>query len=269
MPLPKALTGFSNWSLKTDHYPLSTMKVLITRPRAQADDFAEKLQGAGFEPVYFPVIEIQPIKNNIALERALEKLNIYEWVVFTSVNAVETVLNLYVPSVFSVVKIAAIGPKTADALRKRGVEPDFIPNEYIGEAILSGLGDVKGKWILLPRAEIAREELPKAISKASGIAHEIIVYRTLPAEIDLNGLNVLKSGVDIITFTSASTAENFFAICTQNGLDPLNLPNNPIFACIGPITGQAAREAGIQNIVVAKEYTTDGLLEAITKLEIP
>jgi uroporphyrinogen-III synthase len=241
------------------------MKVLITRPRIQADDFAEKLRSAGFEPIFFPVIEIRPVENNLALERALEKLNCYEWVVFTSVNAVETVLNLSVPSVFSVVKIAAIGPKTAEVLRKRGVEPNFIPNEYIGEAILSGLGDVKGKWILLPRAEIAREELPQAISKAGGIAHEIIVYRTLPAEIDLNGLNALKSGVDIITFTSASTVENFVAICTQNRLDPLNLPNNPLFACIGPITKQSAREAGIQNIVVAKEYTTEGLVEVIKK----
>lgn len=243
------------------------MKVLITRPRAQANDFAEKLRNAGFEPVYFPVIEIQPIKNNIALERALEKLNCYDWVVFTSANAVEAVLNHSVPSVFSVVKIAAIGPKTAEALRKRGVEPDFIPSEYIGEAILSGLGDVKGKWILLPRAEIAREELPQAISKAGGIAHEIIVYRTMPAEIDADGLNALKSGVDIVTFTSASTVENFFTICTQNGLDPLNLPNNPLFACIGPITEQAAREVGLENIVVAKEYTTDGLIHTITNLE--
>lgn len=243
------------------------MKVLITRPRAQADDFAEKLQGIGFEPVYFPVIEICPIENNTALATALEHIQKYDWIVFTSANAVEAVLNLSVPSVFSVVKIAAIGPKTADALLKHNIEPDFIPDEYVGEAIMFGLGGVKNKWILLPRAEIARQELPEAISKAGGIAHEIIVYRTLPAEIDLNGLNALKSGVDIITFTSASTVENFFTICTQNGLDPLNLPNNPLFACIGPITEQAAREAGIQNIVVAKEYTTDGLLETITRLE--
>lgn len=248
------------------------MKVLITRPRAQAEDFAEKLRVAGFEPIFFPVIEIQPIKNNIALERALEKLNSYEWVVFTSVNAVDVVFDEY--SIFFLkesagVKFAAIGPKTAEALRKYSIKPDFVPKEYVAEAILPGLGDLQGKWVLFPRAEIARQVLPEAIANAGGIAHEIVVYQTLPAQIDGEGLSTLKSGVDIITFTSASTAENFFAICTQNGLDPLNLPNNPIFACIGPITEQAAREAGIQNIVVAKEYTTDGLLEAITKLEIP
>ncbi|MFZ5858003.1 MAG: uroporphyrinogen-III synthase [Chloroflexota bacterium] len=247
------------------------MKILITRPRAQGDDFAEKLRSAGFEPIFFPVIEIQPIKNNVALERACEKLNCYEWLVFTSVNAVEVVFS-HAPTLHSLgdgqgVRVAAIGPKTAEALRKHGVEPHFIPDVYVGEAILSGLGDVKDKWILLPRAEIARGELPEAISKAGGIVHEIIVYRTLPAEIDLNGLNALKSGVDIITFTSASTVENFVAIAKQNGLDPLNLPNNPLFACIGPVTEQAARNAGFQNIVVAKDYTTEGLIEVIAKLE--
>lgn len=248
------------------------MKVLITRPRAQADDFAEKLRSAGFEPIFFPVIEIQPIENNTALATALEKLNCYEWVVFTSVNAVDIVFDEY--SVFLLkentgVKFAAIGPKTAEALRKYSIEPDFVPEEYVAEAILPGLGDLQGKWVLLPRAEIARQMLPEAIANAGGIAHEIIVYQTLPAQVDEDGLSALKSSVDVITFTSASTVENFVAVTRQHNLDPLNLPNNPLVACIGPITEQAAREAGIQNIVVAKEYTTDGLLEVITKLEIP
>ncbi|MEK6750827.1 MAG: uroporphyrinogen-III synthase [Chloroflexota bacterium] len=246
------------------------MKVLITRPRTKADEFAEKLRSAGFEPIFFPVIEIQRIGNNVALERALEKLNCYEWVVFTSVNAVDIVFDEY--SVFLLkentgVKFAAIGPKTAEALRKYSIEPDFVPEEYVAEAILPGLGDLQGKWVLLPRAEIARQMLPEAIANAGGIAHEIIVYQTLPAQVDEDGLSALKSGVDVITFTSASTVENFVAVTRQHNLDPLNLPNNPLVACIGPITEQAAKEAGFQNLVVAKEYTTDGLIEAITNME--
>ena len=78
------------------------------------------------------------------------------------------------------------------------------------------------------------------------------------------GLAALKSGVDVITFTSPSTVQNFVAIARQNGLDPLNLPNNPLFACIGPITEQAAREEGLSNLVVAKEYTTEGLIQVIS-----
>ncbi len=254
------------------------MKVLITRPRAQSETFGEALKTAGFEPIYFPVIEIQPIENNLALERALEKLNCYEWMVFTSVNAVEVVFDVIArsgatrqsPSPFGRgqgegIKVAAIGPKTTEALRARGVTPDFVPEEYVAEAILPGLGDLHGKWVLLPRAEIARKSLPEAIVKAGGTAHEIVVYQTLPAVVDMEGLDALKSGVDIITFTSASTVENFVAITRQHKLDPLNLPNNPLFACIGPITEQAAREEGLTNLVVAKEYTTKGLMEVISE----
>lgn len=254
------------------------MKVLITRPRAQADDFADKLRAAGFEPILFPVIEIRPVKDNAALVRTIEHLENYAWVIFTSVNAVAVVVEGFttentekrnsVNSVFSGVKIAAIGPKTAEALRKHGVEPDFIPEEYIAEAVLPGLGDVTGKWILLPRAEIARADLPEAIARAGGIPHEIIVYRTLPATVDPQGLNALKAGVDAIAFTSASTVENFVALCRQHKLDPLNLPNRPLIACIGPITAQAAREAGFENVVAAKEYTTDGLVSLLVASQI-
>jgi uroporphyrinogen III methyltransferase/synthase len=109
--------------------------------------------------------------------------------------------------------------------------------------------------------------LPEGIVDAGGIAHEIAVYKTLPTDPDPEGIAVLKSGVDVVTLTSPSTVQNFVAICKQNGLDPLNLPNNPLFACIGPITEQAAKEEGLVELVVAKEYTTEGLLEVITNLE--
>ncbi len=264
------------------------MKVLITRPRMQADEFADKLRSAGFEPVYFPVIEIYPIEENVAFERALSKLDCYEWVVFTSINAVEVVFDAIArrassPMKRSLVetprllfsacsdtgpKVAAIGPKTAEALRKHNIEPDFVPEEYIAEAILPGLGNLRGKWVLLPRAEIARKALPEGIVNAGGVAHEIAVYKTLPAEPDPVGLAALRSGVDVVTLTSPSTVQNFIAIARQNGLDPLHLPNSPVFACIGPITEQTAKDEGLPNLLVAKEYTTEGLLEAIRKLEV-
>lgn len=240
-------------------------RILITRPRAQADGFAANLRAAGFEPVYFPVIEIQPIENNIALERALEKLDCYDWLVFTSVNAVEVVL----PQVRngSMPQVAAIGPKTAEALKARGITPDFVPAEYVAESILSGLGDLRGRWVLLPRAEIARKALPEAIFEAGGIPHEISVYKTLPAEPNSEGLAALQSGMDIVTLTSPSTVHNFIAIARQHGLDPLALPGDPLFACIGPITEQAAREEGLVHLATAKEYTTEGLIEVISNLE--
>ncbi|NOT04163.1 MAG: uroporphyrinogen-III synthase [Anaerolineales bacterium] len=243
------------------------MKIIITRPRAQAESFGEALQSAGYEPIYFPVIEIRPTECNAELDLALKNLAKYDWVVFTSVNAVDVFFEKGRPQESPLPCIAAIGPKTADALRKHNIEPDFIPAEYVAEAILPGLGGLNNKWVLLPRAEIARKVLPEAIVKAGGIAHEIVVYQTLPAEVDMDGLNALKSGVDVITFTSASTVQNFVALVRQNKLDPLSLPNNPLLACIGPITEQAARKEGLSNIVVAKEYTTEGLIQTINNLE--
>ena len=245
-------------------------KILITRARSQAEEFAEKLRAAGFEPVFFPVIEIREVENNTELENALQNIQKYDWVIFTSVNAVEVVSKHY-PSFLKRdglnVKFAAVGPKTAETLRRRNIEPDFVPDEYVGEAVFSGLGDLTNKWILLPRAEAARPELPDAIVKAGGVAHEIVVYRTLPAEIDMDGLNALKSGVDVVTFTSESTVDHFVALVRTNHIDPLGLPNNPLIACIGPVTEQAAREAGFKNIAVAKEYTTEGLIHVLNESE--
>lgn len=257
-------------------------RVLITRPRLQADGFAEKLRFAGFEPIFFPVIEIQPIENNVALQRAFEKLECYDWLVFTSVNAVDVVFDFVtsseatkqspvekkiLPPGNTSPKIAAIGPKTSEALQARGITPDFVPEEYVAESILPGLGDLHGKWVLLPRAEIARQTLPEAICEAGGIAHEIAVYKTLPVQPDASGLSALRSGVDVITLTSPSTVQNFIALARQDGLDPLHLPGNPLFACIGPITEKAANDEGLPNRVVAREYTTEGLIEALLRLE--
>jgi uroporphyrinogen III methyltransferase/synthase len=260
-------------------------RILITRARLQSEDFAEKLRFAGFEPIFFPVIEIQPIENNVALERALSKLDCYGRLVFTSVNAVHVVFDYlgtatetqrHAGSVVSLSqgdtmanpRIAAIGPKTAEALRARGVNPDFVPEEYLPESILRELGDMRGKWILLPRAEIALKALPEAIAEAGGVPHEVAVYKTLPVEPDPQGLAALKSGVDVVTLTSPSTVQNFIAIARQHELDPLALPGNPLFACIGPTTEQAAREEGLVNLVTAKEYTTDGLIDLISNMEV-
>jgi len=249
------------------------MKVLITRPRTQADSFASALAAAGFEPVFFPVIEIRPFAENVALDRAIAKLGCYDWIVFTSVNGVEAFFER-LPSppaplpgrergAEGGVRVAAIGPKTAHSLVTRGVTPDFVPDEYVAEAILPGLGDLCGRWVLLPRAEIARKALPEAIVAAGGVAHEIAVYQTVPAEPDQEGLAALKSGVDAVTFTSPSTVENFVVLVRRSGLNPLNLPGDPRIACIGPITQKAAQEAGFRNIVVAEEYTSEGIVKLL------
>jgi uroporphyrinogen III methyltransferase/synthase len=252
------------------------MKVLITRPRAQSADFGAALQTAGFEPVYFPVIAIRPLEDLSALDAALAELERYAWVVFTSVNGVEIVFDRLEPSppaplpfrergAEGGVRVAAVGKKTAAALQKHGLEPHFVPEEFAGDEILPGLGDLNGKWVLLPRAEIARQDLPAAIRAAGGRTHEVAVYHTLPAEADPEGLATLRAGVDWITFTSPSTVENFARLVRQHGFDPLNLPGNPKMVCIGPVTEKAARETGFEITTVAQEYTTAGLIAVISK----
>ncbi len=238
-------------------------RILVTRPRSQADAFVDGLRVAGFEPICFPVIEIRPMEKSDELDAALERLADYDWIVFTSVNGVEVVLSRLPPGAV-LPRVAAIGPKTADALRKRGITPEFVPDEYVAESILPGLGDVRGKRILLPRAEIARKALPEAIRVAGGTPHEIAVYRTLPAQPDGAGLESLREGVDWITFTSPSTVENFVEVTRRQGLDPLALPGRPRIACIGPITERAAQKAGFQVALVAQDYTTEGLIQALT-----
>ncbi len=244
------------------------MKVLITRPRLQADSLATALIEAGFKPVFFPVIEIRPLEDLTALDRAIAQLDCYDWLVFTSVNAVEIFLSrsttLFGKETGAVrTRVAAIGPKTAGALQRRGIPPDFVPKEYIAEAILPGLGDLHGRRVLLPRAEIARKALPEAIMAAGGEAHEIAIYHTLPAQPDAQGLTALRAGVDWVTFTSPSTVGNFCAITRSHGLDPIALPARPRVACIGPITAATAREEGIPVNIVAEEYTTEGLVAAL------
>ncbi len=247
------------------------MKIVITRPRQQSETFAEKLRFAGMEPIFFPVIDIRTITDNARLQKALANLAGFDWVVFTSANGVKVVgdmltkmgLNGIPPEV----RVAAIGPKTAEALRSMQIIPAFVPGDFIAEAIAPGMGDLKDKKVLLPRALIARKALPQAITAAGGVVHEVAVYQTVPAQADEEGLHALRMGGDVVSLTSSSIVINFIKLVSSSGLDPRNLPGNPVYACIGPITGQAAREQCLPNLVVAKTYSTDGLLLAIQALD--
>ncbi len=256
-------------------------KVLITRSRKQSRPFADALETAGFETVFFPTIQTCPMDDLSALEDAVREIEKYDWVIFTSANAVDVFFcsPLTPPeggrtSSFpprgkarkgDVPKIAAVGKKTAERLQAHGVIPDFIPEEFVGEALFAGLGDVQDKCFLLPRAKVAREILPDEISKAGGIVHEIAIYETVAGSPSEEEFAALRAGVDVMTFTSPSTVNSFVKLMQEAGLDPLNLAGNPLFACIGPITEKAAREVGFVQVVVAETYTTDGLIELLTE----
>jgi uroporphyrinogen-III synthase len=241
---------------------LTGKRILVTRPRAQAADLCDKLSGLGAQPILFPTIEIAPLDDYSALDRAIASLKNYHWIVFTSVNGVKAFwerLNLSGLQDLTGLRFAAIGPATARALQQNGARAELIPDEYVAEAILEKIGDVKDKWILLPRADIAREVLAVELSNRGGIVHEIAAYRTLPAIPDARGLTELQRGVDAITFTSSSTVRNFVALVDQSSINDLQ----STIACIGPITAQTAREVGLSVDVIAREYTMDGLVVAL------
>ena len=245
------------------------MRVLITRPRPNAPEFASALRKIGAEAVLLPCIAIEPVSETGLLDRALSRLDCYDWLVFTSANAVEVVSErldaLGLELTPGNPRLAAVGPKTAASLQDHGLSPDFVPiEEYIAEAILPGLGELSGRWVLLPAADIADDRLPCAIQAADGVAHVITAYRTLPAAPDAAGLAGLRDGVDVITFTSGSSVRNFITITRDAGLNPHDLTGSPQIACIGPKTAQAAREAGFKVDIVPDEYTIDGLVAAIS-----
>ena len=250
------------------HNMLSAKRILITRARAQSAGLLAALSARGAVPIPFPTIEIAPMEDYARLDAALAKLHDYHWLVFTSVNGVAYFWERLAQSglnaaALSTQRTAAIGPATAQALAQRGLRAEVVPDEYVAEAIVDGLGEVAGQWILLPRAELAREALADELGRRGAVVHEVPVYRTLPAVPDPAALAALRQGVDIITFTSASTVRNFVALLKQERLPLKRVVNGAIVAVIGPITAQAAREAGLPVHVQAAEYTIDGLVKAL------
>ncbi|HSF81344.1 MAG TPA: uroporphyrinogen-III synthase [Anaerolineales bacterium] len=243
------------------------MRVLITRPRKDASEFALALADIGAETFFLPTIDICPVADSTSLDHAISHLRYYDWLIITSANAADIVLDrktaLGIDRFPENLRIAAVGPKTAARLVDGGVTPNFIPAEYISESILAGLGDLNDCWVLLPMADIANDALPHAIMKANGIAHVITAYHTLPAEPDPVGLAAVYEGVDVITFTSGSTARNFVKLLEQAGLNPFHLAGDPKIACLGPKTAHAAEELGFSVDIVASTYTVDALVQAI------
>jgi len=259
---------------------LAGKRIVVTRPRAQAAALCGPLAERGAEPILFPTIEVAPLEDYTALDEAIQRLDKYAWLVFTSVNGVDAFwgrLDRAGAALSPNLRVTAVGPATAQALARRGVTAAFVPGEYVGEAVAAGLDDVAGRWVLLPRAETAREALAVELRQRGAVVHEIAAYRTLPAMPEASGLRELRRGVDAITFTSSSTVHNFIALLSGGppyidaaairrlGRDGVPMPSlgRAAIACIGPITAQTARAAGLPVDVMAAEYTTGGLVDAL------
>jgi len=228
--------------------PLAGRRIVITRPEADATRLADRLRALGAVPIVAPAIRIQ-FTDPPELDTALANLAGYHWIIFTSRSGVEAVFRR--TRSIAGPKVAAIGPATATTLRARGVEPDLVPAEYLAEAILEALGEVRGLRFLLPRADIAREALVDGLEHRGAVVHEIAAYRTTELSVRRADLGP----VDAVTFSSSSTVRGFLA----GG----PVPDGAKVVCIGPITAQTAREHGLDVAAVAEHYTEDGLIAAL------
>jgi uroporphyrinogen-III synthase len=247
--------------------PLAGKCVLITRPPAQAPDLAVLLEAEGASVITLSSISIEPVEDASALDAALQSLARYHWAIFTSVNGVRAVGECLARlglgwGAFKSARIAAIGPATAEALRAAGVAPDLVPGEYVAEAIAQGIGEVRGQRVLLARADIAREALAVELRRKGAEVDEIAAYRTVVRPPDPAALaRALAEQPDVITFTSSSTVRGFVA--SLGVANPAEALRGVVVACIGPITAQTAREAGLTPQIVAETYTMPGLVQAI------
>jgi len=226
------------------------------------------LSECGAHPVELPAIGIQAIQDTAALDEAISNIGDYGWIVFTSVNGVEAYFQrLYELKLDSRalggLKVAVIGPATARAVEKQGIIPDYVAEVYTSEGLVAGLKsrDIAGQRFLLPRADIADEELAEGLKRLGAEVHEVAVYRTVRAATAISrAKEMLISGqIDVVTFTSSSTVSNLVA--AFDGEQPRI--DNARVACIGPKTADTAARAGLKVDIIAGEHTVPGLVAAI------
>jgi len=258
-----------NWF---EEKPLFGRRIIVTRAREQASDFLASLMELGAECVEFPTIEVVPPASWEALDRAIGDVESYDWMIFTSVNGVKHFFDRLETLGGDVrdlkgVKIAAIGPKTAEAVAAKGIRTDLVPAEYRAEAVVEAFRkeDIRGRKILLPRAKEAREVLPQDIEKLGAAVDVVEAYRTIKPEGDKEGIKEMLQHGDIhmVTFTSSSTVNNFLDMF--QGEPVLEWMERVSVACIGPITADRAEKLGLNVTLVAGEYTIPSLIQAIVE----
>lgn len=253
-----------------DNASLQGKRILITRARDQAGQFSTLLKKLGAEVIEFPTIEVVPPLHWEGLDRAIVQLESYDWVIFTSANGVkffwerleEKGKEDHFPSRL---KICAIGPATAKQLDEKRIRIDYMPKEYVAEAILEGFEkmEIRGKHILLARARVARDVLPKGLRNAGAQVDVVETYRTIKPRGGAKRLRQLLSAreIDTVTFTSSSTVNHFMELLKKE--DWKILLKGVAVACIGPVTASTAKAWGMSVDIQPEAYTIPSLTTAI------
>ena len=252
--------------------PLHGRRILITRARHQVDPFRRELVDLGAAVVEIPTLEIRRLPIDDRVRNAIKNLDRTALVIFASANAVDIFFQMLTTSDLDArtlhnSKLCAIGQETADALAGHGLRPELVTSEYTAEGLANALEgwEMKGMRVLVPRAEVARDALPSLLANRGAEVEILPVYSAVcPAEATPALLRLFDGdGVDVITFTSSSTVVNFVQAFPEDRL-PAILGDAEI-ACMGPVTADSARKLGLEVSIVAREYTTHGLVQAISE----
>jgi len=249
--------------------PLWSRKIIVTRAKSQNRGFLQKIEELGAEALEFPVIEINPIADDQNIVNMYKKLALYDWIVFTSVNAVEIFIKKLISNNLDIrdlgnAKLCAIGEATAEALEKKLLKVEIMPDEFVSESFAETTkANIKeGERVLMPCAEDSREILSAELSHNGILIDVVHLYETVLPEYDREELKTILDEADSITFTSSSTVINFLTIMNN---ERLKFPHNLKVYCLGPITSETATKNNINVYKTADEYTIDELINVLTQ----
>jgi uroporphyrinogen III methyltransferase/synthase len=224
--------------------PLFGRGIVVTRPEAKAEELSELLRARGARVIHFPVIRIAPPESWEDLDGAIDRLESYRWIIFTSANGVAFFFRRLREGGRDIrdlkgIRIATIGPATASAVETLGIRVDLVPEEFISEGVVKAFAgeDLRGRRVLLPRAEEARDVIPEGLVKMGAEVDVVTTYRTIRSDRNAAELEsfLAEDKVDVITFTSPSTVTHFLGIMGPD----FHLPSKVRIACIGPVTADA------------------------------
>jgi len=243
--------------------PLHGRRVIVTRARAQASGLAAKLRGLGAEVVELPAIRIEPRIGSEEVRRAVDSIRDYALVCLTSPNGVRLLFEAMHEAgldarALANATVAAIGPGTSRALAKRGIAADVVPERFVAESLVEALGEVEvsGRRVLVARAAEARDVIPEHLSGRGAEVDVVALYETVREEPDPSAVEAAQ-GADYVTFTSSSTVRNLTEALGER------FPHSARVVSIGPVTSEAARNAGLDPHVEAERHDIDGLLTAL------
>ncbi|RMH34920.1 MAG: uroporphyrinogen-III C-methyltransferase [Nitrospirae bacterium] len=253
--------------------PLFGQRILVTRPRAQAHELSKLLIAYGAEPIECPTLDILPPEHWDDVDRAIEDLPTYDWLIWTSVNGVQAFLNRLRTRGKDIrrlagVQVCCIGPRTAEEAARYGIVADLVPKEFQAEGIVDVFANIElsGKRVLIPRAAVARDLLPKALQRMGAEVTVVTVYRAEPPKIECDRVKAeLKQGaIHYVTFASSSTVRNF---CRwfESSEELQEAMARTTIACIGPITAKTVMDEGLPVHIMAEENTIPALVEALVR----